>query len=126
MYTGYRSHPFQATVYLKTDNHPELVITVNITCMMVLTSVYLSVSSSLPRTPSIKPVEIWLLGNLAYPFFIIIASIIHHVSIHQSNYFTIKCKSNSVFRTFLMQKIQQDVFPRKYVQQLKQEKLRIM
>lgn len=84
-------HPFQATVYLKTDNHPELVITVNITCMMVLTSVYLSVSSSLPSTPSIKPVEIWLLGNLAYPFFIIIASILQHVSIHQSIDFIMNC-----------------------------------
>ena len=46
----------------------------NITCMMVLTSVYLSVSSSLPPTPNIKPVEIWLLFNVAYPFLVIVAS----------------------------------------------------
>ena len=42
--------------------------------MMVLASVYLSVSSSLPGTPSIKPVESWLFVNLAYPFLVIMAN----------------------------------------------------
>ena len=49
----------QATNYLDTD----LLITVNVTCMMVLFSVYLTVSSSLPATPGIKPIEVWLLFN---------------------------------------------------------------
>ena len=62
----------QATVYV---SGYDIIITVNITCMMVLTSVYLSVSSSLPSTPNIKPVEVWLLFNLAYPFLVIITSI---------------------------------------------------
>ena len=52
----------------------DILYTMNITCMMVLTSVYLSVSSSLPPTPNIKPVEIWLLFNVAYPFLVIVAS----------------------------------------------------
>ena len=60
----------------------ELIITVNITCMMVLASVYLSVSASLPTTQSIKPVEIWLLFNLAYPFLVIMANIIKQVPSH--------------------------------------------
>ena len=60
----------------------ELIITVNITCMMVLASVYLSVSASLPTTQSIKPVEIWLLFNLAYPFLVIMANIIKQVPPH--------------------------------------------
>merc|ERR1712142_1115964 len=67
----------QGTVYLRRNDSYELLITVNITCMMVLASVYLSVSSSLPSTPNIKPVELWLLFNLAYPFFITITAIIH-------------------------------------------------
>ena len=67
----------QATVYSSVGH--ELIITVNITCMMVLTSVYLSVSSSLPNTPDIKPVEKWLLYNLAYPFLVIISNIIFMV-----------------------------------------------
>ena len=50
--------------------------------MMVLASVYLSVSASLPSTQSIKPVEIWLLFNLAYPFLVIIANIIKQVQSH--------------------------------------------
>ena len=46
---------------------------------MVLASVYLSVSSSLPGTPRIKPVEAWLLFNLAYPFLVIVTNTILQV-----------------------------------------------
>ena len=58
----------------------ELVMTVNITCMMVLASVYISVSSSLPLTAGLKYVEIWLLFNLAYPVMVIIVNIFLQVS----------------------------------------------
>ena len=61
----------QAIVYNTSENKYDLVITVNITCMMVLSSIYLSVSSSLPKTPGIKPVEVWLLFNLVFPFLVI-------------------------------------------------------
>ena len=47
--------------------------------MMVLASIYLSVSASLPNTYGIKPVEIWLLFNLAYPFLVILVNIILQV-----------------------------------------------
>ena len=49
--------------------------------MMVLASVYLSVSNSLPSTPVIKPVEVWLLFNLAYPFLVIITNILLEVGL---------------------------------------------
>ena len=65
----------QATNYLSGDSKYDLVITVNITSMMVLASIYLSVSTSLPSTPNIKPVETWLLTNLAYPFLVILVNI---------------------------------------------------
>ena len=58
------------------DHTYELLITVNITCMMVLASVYISVSSSLPVTAEIKYVEIWLLFNLAYPVLVILVNIV--------------------------------------------------
>ena len=74
----------QATNYLDM----ELLITVNITCMMVLASVYLSVSSSLPSTANIKPVEIWLLFNLAFPLIIILVNILLQVT----GYLDIKIK----------------------------------
>ena len=70
----------QASVYLKGESKYDLIITVNITIMMVLASVYLSVSSSLPNTPNIKPVELWLLFNLTYPFFVIIVTVVIQVN----------------------------------------------
>ena len=70
----------QATNYISSPEKYELIITVNITCMMVLTSVYLSVSSSLPTTADIKPVEWWLLLNLAYPGFVIFFNILIQVN----------------------------------------------
>ena len=65
----------QATNYISDEDKFSLIYTINITCMMVLASVYLSVSSSLPTTPNIKPVEVWLLFNLAYPFLVILINI---------------------------------------------------
>ena len=55
----------QATNYITGDSKYDLIVTVNMTSMMVLASIYLSVSTSLPNTQSIKPVEEWLLFNLA-------------------------------------------------------------
>lgn len=69
----------QATNYLKTESKCDLVVTVNVTCMMVLASVYLSVSTSLPSTQAIKPVEVWLLFNLAYPLLVITTNILLQV-----------------------------------------------
>ena len=50
------------------------------TCMMVLASIYLSVSASLPSTANIKPVEVWLLFNLAFPLLVIIVNVLLQVS----------------------------------------------
>ena len=68
----------QATNYLimsSEDDKYGLVISVNITCMMVLASIYLSVSASLPSTAEIKPVEWWLLFNLAFPLLVILVNV---------------------------------------------------
>ena len=69
----------QATSYITSEDKYSLIITVNITCMMVLASVYLSVSSSLPVTLNIKPIEFWLLFNLFWPFLIIISNVVIQV-----------------------------------------------
>ena len=71
----------QATCYIDTEDKYSLIITVNITCMMVLASVYLSVSASLPTTSDIKPVELWLLVNLAFPGLVILLQVILQVNI---------------------------------------------
>ena len=71
----------QLTNYIRGDSKYDLIVTVNITSMMVLASIYLSVSSSLPSSSTIKPVEVWLLFNLAYPFLVILVNIILQVGI---------------------------------------------
>ena len=61
----------QMTNYFKGDDIFGNVIMINLTCMMVLSALYISVSNSLPVTSSIKYVEIWLLFSLVYPFFVV-------------------------------------------------------
>ena len=51
------------------------IIKVNISCMIVLSMIYNSVSTSLVPTPHIKMVEIWLISSLAYSFVCIIVNI---------------------------------------------------
>ena len=70
----------QASNYITGDTKYDLVYTINITCMMVLASVYLSVSASLPPTSDIKPVEVWLLFNLAYPVLVILTNVLTQVT----------------------------------------------
>ena len=64
----------QATNYISSNKY-DMIITVNITCMMVLSGIYLSVSNSLPTTVQIKPVEVWLLFSLIYPVLVILINI---------------------------------------------------
>ena len=67
----------QATNYITGDDKYSMIIT----CMMVLASVYLAVSSSLPSTSNIKPVEIWLLFNLAFPVLVILVNVVLQVGV---------------------------------------------
>ena len=46
----------------------ESALAVNLTGMLVLTSMLISVVESLPQTAYIKMVEIWLIFNLLLPF----------------------------------------------------------
>ena len=62
----------QATNYFDSESFFDAIVTVNLTCMMVLSTLYISVSNSLPNTAYVKYVEIWLLGSLMYPFTIVI------------------------------------------------------
>ena len=46
----------------------EAVVTVNLTCMLVLVTMFISTSSSLPKTSYIKMVDYWLIFTLLLPF----------------------------------------------------------
>ena len=83
----------QATNYITGDSKYDLIITVNITSMVVLATIYMSVSMSLPNTPDIKPVEIWLFFSIAYPFWVIITNVVMQVSLN--------CKVLHTFWLFL-------------------------
>ena len=69
----------QLANHIPGDSKYDLLYTINITSMMVLASISLSVSASLPTTSSIKPIEVWLIFNLVYPFLVILANIFMQV-----------------------------------------------
>ena len=46
----------------------EAVVTVNLTVMLVLTTMFISVSNALPETSYVKMIDLWLLFNLILPF----------------------------------------------------------
>ena len=80
----------QATNYFVGDEFFGDVIAVNITSMMVLASIYIAVSASLPATSSIKYVEIWLLFSLIYPFLVILINTFIHVERNKATGWTKK------------------------------------
>ena len=75
----------QATNYITGDTKYDMIYTINITCMMVLASIYLSVSASLPVTSDIKPVAVWLIFNLSYPFITILVNVLLQVTLFLQN-----------------------------------------
>ena len=44
----------------------------NLTSMLVLTTMFINVSNSLPKTSYMKMVDAWLLFNLMYPFIVVL------------------------------------------------------
>ena len=56
------------THYFK-PNFFECCVGVNLIVMLVLTSMMLSVMETLPRTASVKMLEIWMFLSLTFPFF---------------------------------------------------------
>jgi len=56
-----------ATNFFK-DFFFEAVVTVNLTALLVLTTLFISVSGTLPTTSYVKLVDIWLIFSQAVPF----------------------------------------------------------
>ena len=46
----------------------EAVVTVNLTVLLVLVTLFISVSASLPTTSYVKMIDLWLIFNLLLPF----------------------------------------------------------
>ena len=47
-------------------------MTVNVTTLLVLTTLFISISDALPRTAYVKMIDLWLIFNLLVPFIEII------------------------------------------------------
>ena len=56
-----------ATNYFK-DFFFEAIVTVNLTALLVLTTLFISVSGSLPQTAYVKMVDIWLIFSQLIPW----------------------------------------------------------
>ena len=72
----------------------EAVVSVNLTVMLVLTTMFINVSNQLPNTSYIKMIDIWLIFNLILPFSEVLlhtykVKYIHKLSFLISNYFRI-------------------------------------
>ena len=52
-------------------SHFEVTIMIALTSMLVLYTLYQSISQHLPHTSYMKMIDIWLFGGLIFPFFII-------------------------------------------------------
>ena len=50
----------------------EAVVTVNLTTMLVLTTMFISVSNNLPNTAYVKMIDVWLIFNLMMPFMLVL------------------------------------------------------
>ena len=48
------------------------MITVNLTAMLVLTTIFIDVSNNLPKTSYMKMMDVWLLFNLIIPFLVVL------------------------------------------------------
>ena len=64
--------PFQVLFPILQASDFEANVTVNVTTLLVLTTLFISISDALPRTSYVKAVDIWLITNLMIPFFEII------------------------------------------------------
>ena len=50
----------------------EALVTVNLTSLLVLTTLFISVANALPQTSYIKMIDMWLIYSLTTPYFQVI------------------------------------------------------
>ncbi len=85
----------------------EAVVTVNLTSLLALTTLFISVSNSLPKTAYIKMMDVWLIFCLTIPFSEVVLQVSLHFLTYRmfSKYFLPKFKTkvpHTVQRTLLL------------------------
>ena len=76
----------QCTNYLRSKENDQFgnIIKVNITCMVVLASIYISVFTKSPPSGEIKMIDVWLLVSFIYPFLVIIINMVMHFKLFKA------------------------------------------
>lgn len=69
----------QYTNFLNRPDLYEVILSVNATILMTLTSLFISTLNALPMTTNIKMIEIWLFANFLYPFIVITTHTLIHI-----------------------------------------------
>ena len=54
------------------NTNQEATVVMNLTVMLVLVTMFISVSENLPKTSYMKMMDVWLLFNLLYPFIVVL------------------------------------------------------
>jgi hypothetical protein len=90
--------------------HFEATIMVSLTCMLVMYTLYQSISNILPHTAYMKMIDIWLLAGLILPFFIFICLIIIDYQLNNLEEAQIDCNTEEPFdlKTFIQRKDTKD------------------
>ena len=86
----------ELTLYID-SRHFEATIMVALTSMLVMYTLYQSVSYSLPQTPYLKMIDIWLLAGLLIPFIVFIFLICLEILISSPGRNRIMSMTNSSF-----------------------------
>ena len=85
-------------------SHFEATIMVTLTSMLVMYTLYQSISATLPQTSYLKMIDIWLLSGLIIPFIIFIVLAIIDVLILQEPTNTTGNNSSSNIKIFISRK----------------------
>ena len=65
----------QMTMYLDGEQYFEMIVATNITCLTVLASLFIFITTMVPSTSYVKMIDIWFLFNLYYPCCLIIINV---------------------------------------------------
>ena len=65
----------QSTMYLDGEKYFEMIVATNITCLTVLASLFIFITTTIPTTSYLKMMDLWFIFNLYYPCGLIIINI---------------------------------------------------
>ena len=86
----------ETTLYID-DSHFETTITVALTSMLVMYSLFQSISNSLPQTVYLKMIDIWLLFGLIIPFIVFLVEVLFELLAKVNG----SCGKTKLFKKFI-------------------------